>query len=162
MGLGRRLSGVAVAAVLGSAGARAALADAYSVTFIGPDEAFVIDDTSVAPAASGLKRASMMIVAAPGSSRHAFIYTRVTVEFDCAANKVRYASPLTSKLDATHTTHDEMPGQWSEVPLESKIGATLAHVCSKSTHVVVPFGDHASPDAAADFLIAAYGKLKLN
>jgi len=162
LGLVRNLSAAALAFGLASLGAHAAKADAYSVTYVGPDEAFVIDDTSMAATTPGAKRALMIIVAAPGSTKHAFLYTQVSAEFDCAANKVRYLSALTSKVDAAHTSHDEMPAEWADAPLDTKIGATLAHVCSKSTHLVVPMGNHASADAAADFLIAAYGKLKLN
>jgi hypothetical protein len=161
LGIGLRFRGLALAALLTLGAAHVAQADAYSVTFSGADEAFVVNDTDISGTEfPGVKRAWIMIVAAPGSTRHAFIYARMRTDFDCPLLKFRYLSPMIGKLDAKRYSRDEAPPQWTAAAPDTKIGATLAHVCKTSTHPVLALGTFATPDEAADALLAAYDRFK--
>lgn len=139
-----------------------ALADAYSATTVDRDETFVINDTSVAATSPTAKSALMLIVAAPGTSKHKYIYAQVRVEFDCVANRARFVSQVTSRLDVSHYGYEDAPPTWNDAPADTKMGAALAHVCGRSTHVVVALGERASADAVADVLISAYPRLKFD
>ena len=162
MGLAAHAPLLALALGLSLLTVRGAQADAYSATTVERDETFVINDSSAVATSPTSKNALLLIVAAPGTTKHKYIYAQMKVEFDCAANKTRFTSQIISRLDINHYGYEDAPSAWADAAPDTKMGAALAHVCGRSTHVVVPLGERASSDAVADLLIASYPKLKFD
>ena len=136
--------------------AHAALADKYAATVITTEETFLINDNSVASASPTSKTALMMIIAPPGSQKHAYRYVHVQVEFDCAGRRVRLIGPVYSGLVDGRLGKEDSPDTWMDAAPDTKMGATLAHVCVSGAAATMLQGDYGSPAAAAEFVISKY------
>lgn len=123
------------------------------------EETFLIDDTSVVSMGATSKTALMMIVAPPGSQKHAYRYVQVRTEFDCAGRRARLIGPVISGLVDGRLGKEDSPDTWLEAAPDTKMGATLAHVCSSGAGATMLQGDYDTPAAAAEFVISKYAAL---
>lgn len=133
-----------------------AFADKYAATVLTAEETFLINDNSVASAGPTSKTALMMIVAPPGSQKHAYRYVHVQVEFDCAGRRARLVGPVYSGLVDGRLGKEDSPDSWLDAAPDTKMGATLAHVCGSGAGATMLQGDYATPAAAAEFVISKY------
>jgi hypothetical protein len=150
------------AAVLGASACFvpvAASADAYSVTSIVREEALVVNGSSIAVTTGKSRRATVMIVASPFSTKHPYLWVQMQLEFDCPAGRYRFTAPLISGLTTGQYGREEAPRDWMDTPQGTKMGAALAFVCGADEKPPTFLGDFNSPNAVADAIVAAYRKI---